>query len=303
MKPIKPVQIKERSSIIFLDKGSVGVAAGSMVLTDSEGTKTGIPVGMVTCIMLGPGIKISHAAVSLASSCGTLLLWSGDCGVRLYASGQPGGASSHHLLYQAKLALNHRLRLKIVREMYKLRFKEALPLGRSIEQIRGIEGQRVKKTYKSIADKYNVDWTGRSYDASSWESGNVVNRCLSAATACLYGITEAAILAAGFAPAIGFVHHGQPRAFVFDIADIFKFDTVVPIAFRLASENPTNPEKHVRLACRDMFRSKHILSEIIPTIHQVLEASGEPWPRVPKNAHPIVHELKAEGIGDDGHRS
>ena len=46
------------------------------------------------------------------------------------------------------------------------------------------------------------------------------NRCLSAATACLHGLTEAAVLAAGYAPAIGFLHTGKPLSFVYDIADL-----------------------------------------------------------------------------------
>ncbi|WP_419595292.1 type I-E CRISPR-associated endonuclease Cas1e, partial [Thiolapillus sp.] len=222
-------------------------------------------------------------------------------GVRLYASGQPGGARSDRLLYQAKLALDDNLRLKVVRKMYELRFGEVPPTRRSVEQLRGIEGARVRKTYELLAKRYGVKWKGRRYDPKDWEKGDVSNRCISAATACLYGITEAAVLAAGYAPAVGFIHTGKPLSFVYDIADIYKFDTVVPEAFRIAASSPANPDKVVRLACRDIFRETNILKKIIPGIEDVLSAGGIQTPEPPKaSVPPAIPEPK--GIGDAGHR-
>ena len=171
-----------------------------------------------------------------------MLVWIGEAGVRLYAAGQPGAARSDRLLYQARLALDDTARLNVVRKMYALRFKEEPPARRSVEQLRGIEGVRVRKIYELLARQYRVNWKRRNYDHTNWGSGDTPNRCLSSATACLYGICEAAILAAGYAPAIGFIHTGKPQSFVCDIADIFKFETVVPFAFRIAAKNPFNPD-------------------------------------------------------------
>ena len=193
------------------------------------------------------------------------------------------------------------LRLKVVRKMYELRFGEAPPAKRSVEQLRGIEGARVRKTYELLAKRYGVKWKGRRYDPKDWEQGDVANRCISAATACLYGITEAAILAAGYAPAVGFIHTGKPLSFVYDIADIYKFDTVVPEAFKIAASNPANPDKAVRIACRDIFRETKILKKIIPGIEEVLSAGGIQRPEPPKESvPPAIPEPK--GIGDAGHR-
>ena len=217
-----------------------------------------IPVGSVVCIMLEPGTRISHAAVKLAAATGTLLIWVGEAGVRLYSVGQPGGARSDKLLYQAKLALDDELRLKVVRKMFEIRFNEAAPQRRSVDQLRGIEGARVRATYKLLAKQYGVEWNGRKYDPKDWAKGDVINQCISAATSCLYGVTEAAILAAGYAPAIGYLHTGKPLSFVYDIADLIKFDTVVPVAFKIAAKHPKRPDQEVRLACREVFRtSKH----------------------------------------------
>lgn len=293
--------MKDRVSVLFLEKGRLDVLDGAFVVVDKDGVRTHIPIGSVACLMLEPGIRVSHAAVTLASRVGCLLVWVGEAGVRLYASGQPGGARADRLLYQAKLALDDTARLKVVRKMYEIRFGEKSPARRSIQQLRGIEGARVRKMYELLAKQYRVTWSRRNYDHTNWGSGDVANRCLSSATACLYGICEAAILAAGYAPAVGFIHSGKPQSFVYDIADIFKFETVVPVAFRIASRKPYNPERDVRLACRDAFRQTKILKRIIPTIERVL-AAGE---ISPPDTHPEAVEIaipNKEQMGDAGHR-
>ncbi|MFC3117007.1 type I-E CRISPR-associated endonuclease Cas1e [Cellvibrio fontiphilus] len=300
--PLKPLPMKDRISMMFIQYGQIDVVDGAFVVIDQTGIRTHIPVGSVACLMLEPGTRVSHAAVKLASTVGTLLVWVGEAGVRLYASGQPGGARADRLLYQAKLALDDDLRLKVVRKMYELRFGEAPPQRRSVEQLRGIEGARVRETYRLLAKQYGVQWNGRNYDVKDWEKGDIANQCLSAATSCLYGITEAAVLAAGYAPAVGFIHTGKPLSFVYDIADIFKFDSVVPIAFRIAGKKPHNPDREVRLACRDIFRSSHILEKIIPTIEEVLAAGEIKPPEIPpESVAPAIPN--PDGLGDEGHRT
>jgi len=299
--PLKPIAIKERNSIAFLCYGELDVIDGAFVLVDKEGVRKHIPVGGIACLMLEPGTRVSHAASVLAARAGTLLIWVGESGVRLYAAGQPGGARSDRLLYQAKLALDESARLKVVRKMYEMRFGEPTPMRRSIAQLRGIEGVRVRKTYELLAKQYGVKWKRRNYDHTKWESGDIPNRCLSAATACLYGVTEAAILAAGYAPAIGFIHTGKPQSFVYDVADVFKFDTVVPAAFKVAAKHPKNPEMEVRHACRDMFRQTRLLKKIIPSIEEML-AAGDVEP--PKEEGVVEAAIpNKEGIGDAGHRN
>ncbi|WP_077284745.1 type I-E CRISPR-associated endonuclease Cas1e [Cognaticolwellia aestuarii] len=300
--PLKPIPIKDRNSMIFVGMGQIDVKDGAFVVIDKNGERMHIPVGSVVCIMLEPGTRVSHAAVKLAATTGTLLIWVGEAGVRLYSVGQPGGARSDHLLYQAKLALDESLRLKVVRKMFELRFGEPAPERRSVEQLRGIEGARVRKTYQLLAKQYNVDWNGRRYDPKDWKKGDVVNQCISAATSCLYGVTEAAILAAGYAPAIGFIHSGKPLSFVYDIADIWKFETVVPLAFKIAAKKPFTPDKAVRIACRELFRSDKVLKRLIPLIDEVLSAGEIEPPKPPVDAQPpAIPEPKS--IGDLGHRS
>ena len=300
--PLKPIPIKERVSVIFIERGEIDVLDGAFVVVDVTGVRTHIPVGGVACIMLEPGTRVSHRAAALAARVGTLLVWVGEAGVRLYSAGQPGGARSDRLLYQAKLALDETLRLKVVRKMYAVRFGEEPPARRSVEQLRGIEGARVRRSYQLIAQQFGVKWAGRDYDPESWDASDLPNRCLSAATACLYGVTEAAVLAAGYAPAVGFIHTGKPLSFVYDVADVYKFETVVPVAFRIAASQPANAERAVRLACRDVFRQTKLLDRIIPDIEELL-AAGEITP--PEASADAVGPAipNPESLGDAGHRS
>ncbi|HOC44469.1 MAG TPA: type I-E CRISPR-associated endonuclease Cas1e [Thermoanaerobaculales bacterium] len=294
--------MKERLSFVFVEKGRVDVLDGAFVVVDEvHGVQTHVPVGTVATIMLEPGSRISHAAAALAARVGCLLLWVGEGGVRLYAAGQPGGARSDKLLYQARLALDDTLRLRVVRRMYEVRFGGPAPARRSIEQLRGIEGARVRKMYHHLAQRHGLKWNARRYDTEEWSSADLLNRCLSVATACLYGVTEAAVLAAGYAPAIGFIHWGKPLSFVYDIADLFKFETVVPEAFAAAKTGSDEPEREVRYRCRDTFREVNLLGRIIPAIEEVLAAGEiEPPQRPADTLAPAI--VGGKGLGDAGHR-
>ena len=305
--PPRPIPLKERAAMIFIERAQLDVKDGALVAINADGKRIHIPVGGVACLMLEPGARISHSAVALAARAGTLVTWIGEAGVRLYAAGQPGGARSDKLLWQASLALDPSARLRVVREMYCVRFGETAPLKRSIEQLRGIEGARIRASYDLLAKQYGVEWKRRRYDPAEWDSADIPNRCLSAATACLHGLAEAAVLAAGYAPAIGFLHTGKPRSFVYDVADLWKTRTVVPEAFRIAAQaqkgNLDMPiERAVRLACRDSFRATGLLSKIIPGIEEVLKAGNLPIPEPPAEALGPAFNDSPVG-GDVGHRS
>lgn len=307
MKPPKPIPLKERAAILFIERAKIDVKDGAFVSIDSEGTRTHIPIGGIACLMLEPGVRISHAAVGLAARTGTLLTWVGEAGVRFYAAGQPGGARSDKLLWQAKLALDEQARLKVVRDMFRRRFGDEAPSRRSIDQLRGIEGVRVRKSYELLAKQHDVKWKRREYNPKNWNSSDLPNRCLSSATACLHGLVEAAVLAAGYAPAIGFLHTGKPLSFVYDIADLYKIETVVPVAFRVAAlaqkgKLEMTADRAVRIACRDSFRETKLIARIIPDINAVLSAGGFD---TPKHADDMVGPAfpDNEQTGNDGHRS
>jgi CRISPR-associated protein Cas1 len=287
--PPRPIPLKERAALVFVERAQIDVDDGCFVAIDEGGIRTHIPVGGLACLLLEPGTRVSHAAVALAARTGTLLTWVGEGAVRLYSAGRPGGERADRLLWQAQIALDESARLRVVRRMYEIRFGEPPPSRRSVDQLRGIEGVRVRETYALLARQHGVAWRRRAYDPGDWQAADLPNRCLSSATACLHGLCEAAVLAAGYSPAIGFLHTGKALSFVFDIADLWKLQTVVPEAFRIAGLAQKGRlalpvERAVRQACRDSFRRTGLLARIIPQIEEVLAAGNLPRPAPPPEA-------------------
>lgn len=155
----------------------------------------------------------------------------------------------------------------VARHIYLKMFGEEAPQRRSIDQLRGIEGSKVKRIYEELSNKHNVHWDGRSQNMN-----DPINAAISTATSALYGVTEAAILVLGYSPAIGFIHNGDPRSFVFDVADIVKFKSVVPLAFELVATSVLQIEQRTRAACRDLFYRQSMPSQLVGIILEVLHA-------------------------------
>ncbi|HPP76508.1 MAG TPA: type I-E CRISPR-associated endonuclease Cas1e, partial [Armatimonadota bacterium] len=234
-----------------------------------------IPVAALAVLMLGPGTNITHAAISVLADNNCLVIWCGEENVRFYSSGMGGTRSASSLLHQARLASNDNTRLQVVKRMYRMRFAEDIPEDVTVEQLRGMEGSRVRTAYAKMSQETGISWSGRSYDRGSWKSADPVNRALSAANSCLYGLCHAAILSAGYSPAIGFIHTGKQLSFVYDIADLYKVDLTIPLAFRMAAQNPPQLERSVRLACRDIFKESKLVERIIPDIRLAIGESNQ----------------------------
>ena len=262
-------KFRDTISSIYLEHGKVDQHEKAIAFHDKEG-KVPIPAASVSVLILGPGTSITHAAMKALADNNTLVIWSGEEGVRFYAHGMGGTRSSSSLLLQAKLACDDASRLEVVKRMYQIRFNEELPLDITIEQLRGMEGVRVRNTYKEMSQETGVIWQGRNYDRSNWHSGDPVNKALSAANSCLYGLCHAAILSLGLSPAIGFIHTGKQLSFVYDIADLYKTEITIPIAFQVAKENAPGVERTSRLKCRDAFKETKLLHRVVFDIKRVL---------------------------------
>jgi len=268
--------LKHRISTITVERGTVEVDGSSLVVADVNGVRSKIPVGSLAVLMLEPGATITHAAIKLCAEARTLVLWTGEAGVRLYAAGSEGSAHSYNLLRQAQLALDPKKRLVVARAMYNFRFSDPAPTKRSIEQLRGMEGARVREIYRDLSKKYGVPWSGRSYDMNQWAASDDINKAISAANSCLYGLCHAAILIGGLSAAIGFIHTGYALAFVHDMADLWKMETCVEAAFRVVAAGEKDPARFVRLHLRDLFRETRMLETIIPTMFTMLQAGLAP---------------------------
>jgi CRISPR-associated protein Cas1 len=235
-----------------------------------------IPVAVLSVLLLGPGTKITHSAIHTLSDNGCLVLWVGEDGMRFYAQGGGETRRSGHFLHQAQMSCDPALRLEVVRAMYQKRFPDPLDADLSLEQIRGMEGARVRGIYYRVSQEYNVPWSGRNYQRGNWSQTNPVNRALSAANALLNGLCHTAIVSGGYSPALGFIHTGKQLSFVYDIADLYKAEITIPLAFQTIAESSEKVETRVRAACREKFRETKLLSRILPDIDSLLKIEADP---------------------------
>jgi CRISPR-associated protein Cas1 len=206
---------------------------------------------------------------------GCLIAWCGEQGVRFYAQGMGETRSSTALLHQARLWANPKTRMTVVRRMYEWRFPDPLEPDLTLRQIRGKEGARVRAAYAQASAAYGVPWSGRNYDRDAWDQADPVNRALSAANACLYGVCHAAIVAAGFSPALGFIHTGKMLSFVYDVADLYKMELTVPAAFQEVARGGAKLESRVRHRCRDLFAEHDLLGQVVADLQRLLDIPAE----------------------------
>ena len=267
-------RFEDRWNYLYLERGILDQEASGLVF-HTQDADTPLPIDQLSLVMLGPGISITHAAVKALAANNCLLAWVGEEGIRLYAHSTGGTFSSRRLLHQARLASDESSRLAVAYRMYQKRFPGTPLEGKTIEQVRGMEGLRVRKAYEHIAAQHGITWQGRDYDQDDWFKATAANRALSAANACLYGVCHAAIVSAGYSAALGFIHTGKMLSFVYDIADLYKTETTVPVAFRLAAVPNRQLERAVRMECRKEFHACRLMERILPDIAEVLDAGDD----------------------------
>lgn len=268
-------QIGDRLTFLYLEHCQINREDSAILIRDDHGT-TRVPAAAITVLLLGPGTTVTHRAIELIGDAGVGTVWVGEHGVRFYASGRPLTHRSHLLMKQAQLVSNQRSHLAVVRKMYQLRFPDEDVSGLTMQQLRGREGSRVRKAYRTASQKWNVPWTGREFDPDNFSSGDPVNQALSAGHACLYGLAHAVIAALGCSPGLGFIHVGHERSFVYDIADLYKAEITIPIAFEMAARQTADLPSAVRRKVRDEMSSTHLLERMVRDIRFLLSDDEQP---------------------------
>jgi len=264
-------RLTDRMSTIYVERCHIDRDENAVVLVNRERTVR-LPAVMVSTVLIGPGTRITHGAVCLLADSGTAMCWVGEHGVRMYASGLGVSRGTTLLLRQAWLVTRVRERLGVARAMYSMRFPGEDISTQTMQQLRGREGARVRRIYRENAERTGVQWNKREYVAGqAFEAGDDINRMLSAAHAALYGLCHAAIVGVGASPALGFVHTGSATSFVLDIADLYKAEYTIPLAFDLVAANRTD-ERDARLAFRDKVSDGHLLTQVIADVKQLLLA-------------------------------
>jgi CRISP-associated protein Cas1 len=234
-----------------------------------------IPCASIATLLLGPGSTITHAAIKALADSACEIHWVGEDVLRFYTSGRGSSSNTERLQQQAKLWADPLQRLSVVRRMYQFRFQEELPTDLTLQQIRGLEGVRVRTLYSQLSKATGVEWKGRNYKQTDWNDANPINQALSIANSCLYAVCQAALVSVGYSPALGFIHIGKPLSFVYDVADLYKAETSVPAAFEAVAATYFDLESIVRRKCREKFSQYRLMHRLIQDVDRLLEF-GDP---------------------------
>lgn len=268
-------RLEDSLTYLYIDRAVIERDENSIVVL-REGERVPVPISSLTVLMLGPGTNITHAAMQIAADSGCMVIWCGEGALRFYGYGMGETRSADRLLRQAEFCMNEEKHMQVVRRMFQLRFPEFDLTGMSLNQIRGLEGVRVRESYKLLAKKNHVPWKGRSYKLEDWDASDDLNRAMSSANVCLYGLCNAAIVSLGYSPALGFVHTGKMQSFVYDIADLYKMESSVPVAFEVAGlPRCEDISKVVRVQMRRKLRERGILKKIAADLAYLFESGGD----------------------------
>lgn len=269
-------RISDRVSFIYVERAKVSRLDSAITVSDYRGV-VNIPCSIIGVLMLGPGTEVSHRAMEILGDVGTSVIWVGERGVRHYAHGRSLAHSTRLLERQAKFVSNTRTRLDVARKMYSMRFGNEDVSKLTMQQLRGREGARIRRAYREQSKKYEVEWDGRVYNVDDFEDSNIVNQALSAANVSLYGVCHSIIVALGMSPGLGFVHTGHDKSFVYDIADLYKAELTIPIAFELAAEAKEDDDigRLARQRLRDKMVDGKIMQRIVQDLQYLMDVPEE----------------------------
>jgi CRISPR-associated protein Cas1 len=272
--PRELTRVADRLSFVYLERCTIHRDANAITAEDADGI-THIPSATIGTLLLGPGTRVTHQAMSVLGESGAGVVWVGERGVRFYAGGRALTRSSALVEAQATRWANRRSRLAVARSMYAMRFPGEDPTGLSRQELLGREGRRVKDFYRKEAARVGIPWKGRHYAPGDFDSGDAANQAVTAAAQCTYGIARAVTAAIGCAPGLGFIHSGHELAFVLDVADLYKTEIAIPVAFEAAAESPEEIGPRTRRALRDRVNETALLERCVADVKQLLLTTDE----------------------------
>lgn len=268
----------DRHGLLWLTFGNLTVEDGTLHFraAGSEWLEAGdyaIPYQDLSLLLLGPGTTVSHDTLRLLARHGTLLAAVGEGGVKFYTAPPMGQGHSDIARTHARLWANEKARLDVARRMYAFRFGRILP-HKEIAVLRGIEGARMKETYRLVAQQHGVEWNGRHYDRQNPSSSDDPNQSINHAATFVESAAEVAVAAVGALPPLGFIHEESSNAFTLDVADLFRAEFTLPLAFSVARRVVDNPllllEREVRKEAARQFHKQQLIPKMIDRIKELL---------------------------------
>ncbi|HHY15662.1 MAG TPA: type I-E CRISPR-associated endonuclease Cas1 [Firmicutes bacterium] len=268
----------DRHGLVFLSRGNLFVADGTLCFRtagsdDLAAGEYAIPYQTVSMILLGPGTSVTHDVLRILARHSTLLAAVGDGGVKYYTAPPMGTGRSAIARAHARLWADEDERIKIARRMYGYRFQSAFP-HEDLNVLRGMEGVRVKQQYQILARQYGVEWKGRRYDRTNPQLNDLPNQAINHAATFVEAAAEIAVAAVGALPPLGFIHEDSSKAFTLDIADLWRGDITLPLAFSVAGMIPNIPEgmleRRIRYEASKWFKKHKLIAKMIDRIKELL---------------------------------
>lgn len=268
-------RVEDRITFLYIEHADLNKQDSAVTVTDSKGTVF-VPAALISVLMLGPGVNVTHRAMELIGDSAMSVVWVGECGVRQYAHGRALNHSSRFIESQAKLVSNTRSRLSVARKMYEMRFPDENFSNLTMEQLRGKEGARIRKVYRDESKRTGVAWKKRQYRVDDFNSATPINKALTEAHQALYGLCYSVIVALGASPALGFIHTGHDLSFVYDFADLYKAKYSIPIAFDMVAKyGDDDIADRTRRAMRDAFHQGKLIKQMVKDLKDLLRIADD----------------------------
>ncbi|SFB96845.1 CRISP-associated protein Cas1 [Marinospirillum celere] len=264
-------QVKDKYPFLYLERGRLEIDDSSIKWIDCDNNVVPLPVATLNALLLGPGTTITHDAVKTATAANCSVCWVGEDSLLFYAAGFLPTADTRNLKQQIELAADPEKSVEVAKRMFARRFPNAQLDGKSLKEMMGMEGHRVRALYKEKAEKYQVGWKGRKFVPGKFETSDITNRILTSSNAALYGILCSGVHSMGYSPHIGFIHSGSPLPFIYDLADLYKEHLCIDLAFMLTRDLAGRYNKQkVAAAFRERVIKMDFLARLADDINEVL---------------------------------
>jgi CRISPR-associated protein Cas1 len=261
----------DRWTPVYLEHGRLELDDASVKWIGADRTVLRIPIATVSAILLGPGSTVTHAAIKACAECNTPVCWVGESSLHFYAFGLTPTHDNSNARLHAELYASLHKRNAIARQMFLRRFPSLDVSNKTIQQLRGMEGERIRTLYSEMGQRYGVTWKGRNYNPDNWHLADNLNRGVSSANACLYALCCSIICSMGFLTQLGFIHSSGTLPFVFDIADMYKPETTLPAAFAAIAANPQAEEDEIIAVLKTRIEESNLINRIPKDIKELMQ--------------------------------
>lgn len=268
-------QIKDKYPFLYLERGRLEIDDSSIKWIDSTGSVIPLPVATLNTLLLGPGTSVTHEAIKVAASANCSICWVGEDSLLFYAAGFLPTADSRNLRKQIELSTEPKKALEVAKRMYSRRFPNAELENKTLQQLMGMEGNRVRAIYEEKAQLYKIGWKGRSFTPGKFDLSDTTNKIISSTNSALYGILCSAVHSMGYSPHVGFIHSGSPLPFIYDLADMYKDSLCIDLAFWLTRDMAGQYDKR---KVSDEFRKRvielNLLEKVSKDISEIFGGFG-----------------------------